>query len=304
MNRPTVRTGTLLVMIATLVLVIVVAALVTRPFSRDHAGARSTGVTVSPAPTEPPPVPRPVFPDESTTGVPAGTVLTPASGEVRVTTPATVLDALDLAGNVVIAAPDVVITRSKIHGTGSEAFGIMVESGSVTISDSEIFGFANGIGFDDWSAHRVNIHDMSEDGVKLGSNVTLADSYIHDLTPGPGAHGDGAQMQDGVRDLVVTGNVIDVSSWDGDPGMNAALFLKPDFGPSSLGPVTIAGNYLNGGGYVLYCVTGGDADYVVENIAITDNRFGRSFNYGPAAINAPMTQSGNVWDDTGLRLSL
>ena len=192
-----------------------------------------------------------------------------------------------------------VIKNSRIHGSDSN--GIYVRSGSVSVYDSEIYGFENGIGFDNWSAYRVNIHGTYGDGVKLGSNVLLQDSWIHDLTPASGAHADGGQMQGGVRNLVVRHNVIDLSTVG---SANAALFLAPDLGPSTDGPVTINNNWLDGGNYTLFCVDGNNGQYLVKNISITQNRFGRHSHYGPSRINVPITQSGNTWDDTGAALTL
>ena len=145
---------------------------------------------------------------------------------------------------------------------------------------------------------------MSEDGVKLGSSVALVDSWIHDLVSVEGSHNDGAQMQTGARDVLVQGNVIDVSGSDGAPSGNAAIFLSPDLGPSSPGPVTIVGNVLDGGNYILYCVDGAQGQYVVSNITIAQNRFGRMFRYGPSRISVPVDQDGNVWDDTDEELQL
>jgi hypothetical protein len=237
-------------------------------------------------------------PGPGTVGVPSGTDLVPVRGGLRVTQKGAVVDGKDIAGPVVVAAPDVQIKRSRIVGDGSADFGIIVESGDVTVSDTEVYGFRNGIGFDNWAAYRIDLHDVSDDGVKLGSNVVLEDSWIHDLTPAADAHADGGQMQGGSRNLVVRGNVIDVTSRGGSLG-NAALFLAPDLGPSSDGPVVIADNWLNGGNYTLYCVDGNNGEFYVRNIAITGNRFGRDFNYGPATVNVPVHQDGNVYDDTG-----
>jgi hypothetical protein len=258
-----------------------------RPEQQSDAPVRSAG-------------PRP-GPD--TTGVPTGTALTPATGGIRVTEPGTVIDALDLRGSVVVAAPDVVIRRSRIVGTPESPYGVFVESGSVAIYDSEITGFANGIAQDNWSAHRVDLHGMAEDGVKLGSNVTLESSWIHDLTPEPGAHADGAQMQTGVRNVIVRNNVIDATV-DGGPGGNSAIFLAPDLGPSTEGPVLVRDNYLDGGNYVLYCVDGADGQYTVGNVTIRSNRFGRNFRDGPASVNVPIAEAANVWADTAEPLAL
>ena len=131
---------------------------------------------------------------------------------MRVTQANTVLDGKDINGSVVIDASNVTIRRSRIHGDATDDYGVLVRSGSVTIEDSEISGFSNGIAGDSWTATRVNLHGMADDGVKLDDNVTLQDSWIHDMTPSPGAHADGGQMQSGSRNVVVRHNVINMAS--------------------------------------------------------------------------------------------
>jgi hypothetical protein len=271
------------------------AAPTSKPSSQPHAtSSPRPGVAAAPAPAPAPPPAVGGKPGPSNTGVPAGVTLTPATG-LTVTTPNQVLDGLDIRGAVNIDAPGVQIRNSRI--TGGDYYGILVESGSVTVTDTEISGFENAIAGDGWTAVRVNIHSVTGDGVKLGSDVTLQSSWIHDLTPGPGAHADGAQMQDGVTNLVVAGNTID----PGDAA-NSALFLSPDLGPSTDGPVTVTGNWLDGGGFTLFCVEGSGGAYVVRNIAITNNRFGSSSGYGPVRITVPVTFMGNV-DASGALIS-
>ena len=237
-------------------------------------------------------------PGASSTGVPAGVTLTP-SGELLITTPNQVIDSLDIAGPVTVEAPGVVIKNSRIRG--SDVYGVIVNTGSVTITDTEISGFENGIAGDNWVALRVNIHSVYGDGVKFGDDVTLQDSWIHDVTPSADAHADGGQMQSGVSNLVVRHNVIDMTSAS---SANSALFIAPDLGPSTSGPVTIDDNWLDGGNFSLYCVDGNSGQYIVKNISITNNKFGRGAAYEPSRINVPVTQSGNVWADTGVQLSL
>jgi len=234
------------------------------------------------------------WPGPGDTGVPAGTSLK-ASGAITVTTPNTVIDGLDVSGTVTIAASGVVIKNSKIHGSGT--YGVYTRSGDVTIYDSEIYGFENGIGSSRWSAYRVNIHGTYGDGVKLGSNVTLQDSWIHDLTPAAEAHADGGQMQSGVTNLVVRHNTIDLAS---TKSANSALFIAPSLGPSSVGPVTIIDNWLDGGNFTVFIVDGDDGRYYVENITLSENRFGRHARYGPLRVNVPAITSNNVWADTGV----
>jgi hypothetical protein len=226
--------------------------------------------------------------------VPAGVSLTP-SGSVTVTQAGAVLDSLDINGSVTISAPNVVIKNSKIHGDGT-GDGVRVGNGTVTIYDSEIYGFENSIGYGDWAAYRVNIHSNTGDGVKLGSNTTLQDSWIHDLAPGDDAHADGGQVQDGVTNLVVRHNTIDVSS-----AVNSALFIQPIFGPSTAGPILIEGNYLSGGGFTIFVIDGGS--YRISNITVRDNTFGRPAEYGPNLVNVPVTWSNNKFADTGKSIS-
>ncbi|MBU4337164.1 MAG: DUF4082 domain-containing protein, partial [Actinobacteria bacterium] len=248
---------------------------------KSTATPKPTSTTTAPAV----PAPTTPKPGSSNTGVPAGVQLT-ASGGTTVTTANAVLDSLDISGTVVIDAPGVTIRNSRIQGDG--VYGVQVVSGSVTITDSEIAGFENAITGSGWTARRVNIHSVTGDGVKVGSDVTLDASWIHDLDPAPGAHADGVQMQGGVTNLVLTGNTIDVGS-----DANSAIFLAPDLGPSSAGPVTVNGNWLDGGGYALFCVDGASGRYFVDHISITNNRFGSESRYGPVRINVPVTMSGN-----------
>jgi Right handed beta helix region len=222
-------------------------------------------------------------------GVPPEVSLT-AAKKLRITRPNTVIDARDIRGRVVVRAPGVVISRSRIRGSGTGS-GVWVKSGDVTISDSEISDFENGIAGGSWRAFRLDLHGMTGDGVKLGSDVQLSDSWIHDLTPARGAHADGGQMETGVRNLLLTGNTIDVSA---SGRGNAALFLAPDLGPSTRGPVTIRNNYLDGGNFTVFCLDGNDGQYRVRNISITDNVFGDHHRYGRKRVNVPVVWTGNT----------
>jgi hypothetical protein len=228
-----------------------------------------------------------------------GTPLTPWSGGT-ITAANTVIAGRDITGQVTIAAPGVVIKNSKLH-IGSGSYNVLVRSGNVVIQDSELYGNPDGaaIAFDNWTGIRLNIHNFPDDGVKLGSNVRLQDSYIHDFATSPGAHADGGQMQGGEVNLVVRHNTILAQSTTGR-GTNAALFIAPDLGPSTNGPVTIDNNLLGGGNFAVYIVDGNNGQYFVHNISLTNNRFVRnSYGYGPADINVPVLRSGNIWDDTG-----
>ena len=121
----------------------------------------------APAPSSSQPAPAPAAgakPGPDNTGVPAGTSLTP-SGGLRITQANTVVDARDISGTVYVEASNVTIRSSRIHGSSSDDFGVLVRSGSVQIIDSEISGFQNGIAGNGWTATRVDLHSLTDDGV-------------------------------------------------------------------------------------------------------------------------------------------
>ena len=268
---------------------------VTPLFTPSEDDGDSVGEVPSPvtAPDEPS---SSVKPGPSNTGVPAGTVLSPYTGPKTITTAGTVIDSKDVSGALVIRAKNVVIRNSKIHDDPDAIAGIYVDgSGSATITDSEIYNFEVGITYSNWTAIRVNIHDMTADGMKISSNVRLQDSWVHGPKPSSDAHWDGGQVQNGVTNTVIQGNTIDASG----SNTNSALFLCPDLGPSTNGPLTVTGNWLNGGNYTVFVLDGNNGQYFISDISVTNNRFGNSFQYGRSNVNVPITQSGNVVDSSG-----
>lgn len=278
-------------------------------------------VTPSPAPTvrqTPSPTPKPSVPTPaptpsgsstitpsagkpgpSNTGVPSGTVLTSYTGPHTITVAGTVIDGKDVTGPLTISAKNVVIKNSKVHG--SDPIGInTTDSGSLIITDSEVYGFETGLVYTNFTALRINLHDTTFDGIKLSSNASVKDSWIHNPKPTGDAHYDGIQVQNGVVNTTISGNNIDVSGAQS----NTALFLCPDLGPSTAGPLTVTGNWLNGGNFTVAVLDGNNGQYFIKTIVVKDNRFGSDHNYGPSNVNVPITQSGNVIDSTGAAYSL
>ena len=247
----------------------------------------------------PTPTPTPVAsgrPGPSSTGVPDGVALSAYTGPSTITTAGTVIDGKDVRVGLTIRAKNVVIRNSKIHDDLTAVAGVYVEgSGSATITDSEIYNVDLGITYGNWTAVRVDIHDTASDGVKMSSGARLENSWVHSPKPTSGAHWDGVQVQNGVVDAVIQGSYIDARG----SGSNSALFLTPDLGPTTNGPLTVRGNWLDGGNFTLYALDGDNGRYFIRNITITGNRFGRGASYGPTYVNVPVTWSGNVWDDTG-----
>ncbi|MBK6849443.1 MAG: hypothetical protein IPG96_18600 [Proteobacteria bacterium] len=126
------------------------------------------------------------FPNAQSTGIPAGTVLTPYTGPKVITIATTVIDSKVITGGLEIRAANVLVKNCKISGVGSgeDVIAIATEStgASVTIQDSEIdagSGPYTGIGDINWTALRVNIYNGHR-GVHCYDNCTLQDSYLHD----------------------------------------------------------------------------------------------------------------------------
>jgi len=260
----------------------------------------TTATTTTTKPTTSASASSSVRPGPSNTGVPAGTVLSPYTGPRTISTAGTVIDSKDVTGSLVIRAKNVVIRNSKLHDDPGAVAGVYVDdSGSATITDSEIYNVQVGITYSNWTAVRVDIHDITFDAMKIGSNVLLRDSWVHNAKPSLDAHWDGAQVQAGVTNTVIQGNYIDSSG----ANTNSALFLCPDLGPSTNGPLTVTDNWLDGGNYSVFVLDGDSGRYYISDISVTNNRFGRASRYGPADVNVPVTWSGNVWDDTGKTVS-
>lgn len=234
------------------------------------------------------------FPDETTTGVPAGTTLTP-SGGLSISKAGTVIDALDISGGVTIKASNVTIKRSRITASSGTRYPVRVQSGNVVIEDTEISG-GSGVAVccGDFVLRRVNIHDVSE-GPRLNGNSTVENSYIHHLLRCSGCHIDALQSTGG-SNIVIRGNNIQAyNPATGDP-MNAAFQFGEEQAP--LRNCLFEGNLVNGGNYT---INGGGGGTTGAQCTFRNNQFQRNFRYGPAGNIGPGVtwESSNVWYDTG-----
>ncbi len=212
--------------------------------------------------------------------------------------PNQVVEGKDIRGTLRVRAPGVVVRNCRITGDGDGVGIDVTDGGTAVIEDTEVSGFANGISHSNWTARRVDIHSLTADGVKLGSNVLLEDSWIHDLTPDSDAHADGGQVQSGIENTVVRNSAIVVG------GANAALFISPSLGPSSKGPLLIENNYLEGGNFTIQVVDGNHGEYFIDDISVVGNSFGPEHRYGTHRVNVPVTWEGNSVSETGEELPL
>lgn len=238
-------------------------------------------------------------PSATTTGVPPGVDLEP-SRRVTVTEDGQVVDGLHVTGSIVVDADDVTIRRSLVEHTG-DGYAITLEDGrrNLMVEDSEIDGSGSSsrqaaICCSDYTLRRVDVHGVTE-GPRLGSDVVVEDSYIHDLRTCDDCHVDALQTTGG-SNIVIRNNSVDSTGAESDAYGNAALMFGEDTG--EIREVLVEGNYFNGGNYTL---NGGRDGAQGAEIVFRNNRFGRDSRYGAAANlgDAVDLDATNVWDDTG-----
>jgi hypothetical protein len=235
--------------------------------------------------------------------------ITTSNGNMTVTQANAVIENMDIHGVLTIKAPNVIVRNSVVRG-GRESTGIAcinvthVDAKNCLIEDVTIIPeFANdqqnGININmPGTIRRVNISGTVDGVMVFGDNVTIQDSFIHDLVRLPTTtqkdgftHNDGIQIQKGLGTRIVN-NVI-------TGGYNTAIMVTQDAGVT--GNLYIADNYLDGGGATINFSSNGAAK---KNLVIMNNRFGPNRrNVGMAIIRntvqSPLTEFGNVWDVDG-----
>lgn len=241
-------------------------------------------------------------------GVPSGTTLTLHAGDQTITTANTVIDGWDITGKLIIDAANVQVRRTKVRSTGVVGNGIEVKNphGGITpsasISRVTVTGFENSVYGGNLVVTNLDVSGMGSDGFQIFSNSTVQGSYCHGGAYVSGAHADCLQIFTGVVNATIRSNYLDAGS-----GGSSALFIAPDLGPNSAGPVTVSGNYFNGGGWTVQSVQGTDpvsgVHYKIADIEWVDNRYGNTHAYGYENITADglsfYDYPTNVRDDTG-----
>jgi hypothetical protein len=229
------------------------------------------------------------------------------SGSLTITSPA-VYERVRFTGTVAVdGVPRVngkaqVIFRDCVFERGGSGDNVRTRNdGHMALEYCTVIGGANGIAYSRYHAFRCNIYGQAQDGVKLGDDTLLEESWIHDLNPEAGAHADGGQMQSAAENLIVRNCHID-SRGNGSLG-NAALIIKNDSKTSlsGPGPVLIENNFLDGGNYTVF-IRVGSSGGTVDNITVRNNVLGGNFRYGYASTNTPFTGYGNT-DTSGNPIS-
>jgi hypothetical protein len=255
------------------------------------------------------------YPSPNTTGVPAGTTLTPIAQaslpagaswssqnqELDVSGNNITLTNLNIQGAVHITGVNDQINDSFIGGNGNPEVLVYNGASNTTMSHDEItaptstIGAVNNADGTPFTMDHSYLHNNCT-GV-LGAGLNLHDNYM--ITDGnvPGCH---------VEDIYIspdTDNVdIDHNTLLNPLDQTAAVFLDDHAGGGCGNKgVTINNNILAGGDYPTYGDNGSDCS---SGIVITNNRFSRLYfpnggEFGADAENvAATTWSGNIWDDT------
>ncbi len=283
--------------------------------------------TPTPTPTpEPSPTPAPGgFPNASNTGVPAGTTLTAYTGSCTISAPATIDAKTITCDALLIRAPGVTITRSKIVGR------VIIDTDidrtwSLTLTDSEVDAGAGdlpAIYNGNATILRSNIHGGHNalECQEHSSTCVMRNSWVHDQWQAP--TGDTH-----LGGILVLGNVVpctgtlvagvpacaefahntvacDAAVNSSGGGCTGNINLLPHFGP--LPGALIKDNLFVANVGSSFCTYGGAGmEHPADHIVYTGNVFQRGTNnqcaaYGPVtnfdAGAVGNAWSGNTWDD-------
>ena len=242
-----------------------------------------------------------------------------------------VLKRLDIAGGVVIDAPDVVLRDSRISACGGEDDSDVVavrywpEEGyrgaNAVVLRNEIRGTPEGCSHRARSGVRdvfgaapgllVQANDIAGagNGITVEYEGVVRDNWIHDLGHLPEDHHSGISTHGGAKRLRVRHNTVLLHGqvFEGGGGVSGALTIYSDFGHAQ--NVTLANNFVSGGSYVVYGGNSGD-DYSTPatSIRIIGNRFVcGDWLYGPIAAFSRRSPGNelrdNYCDGSGRRVS-
>lgn len=234
------------------------------------------------------------WPSASNTG--AKGPLTVRNENVTVTANGSVLENVEIRGTLKIAAVDVKVRNVKVVTTNTWVVIVDSTNANLTIEDSTLIGSKDSqssIVGGSFTGRRLDISGAG-DGIKLDrGNVTLADSYIHDLASFQGAHNDGIEITNAPNTRLEHNAILNKNS------QTSAVMIS-EFGSNPASGVVLTKNLLGGGGYTVY---GGSPD-TAKGHQVTDNRFTTRFfassgYYGPRAYwrDAGNTWTGNTWAD-------
>lgn len=245
------------------------------------------------------------FPDATNTGT-SGSLSSWSGGDTFSTPGQTITGQLIQLPGIGVTANNVTFNNCKIVYTGTlaadgvAAFFVANGVTGTTLTDCEIDGQSNierAIkGYDEITVTRCRIHHAGN-GVEVATQVTVVDSYLHDIvtTEGTTWHADGIQTGEGaVSDCLIRHNTILLPG-----GETGAINIIDNSHTFAYSNITVENNLLAGGSYCLYLDAG-----TLTNVAATGNHFSTRYfarvgQFGAWYNTTGFTVSGNVIDETG-----
>ncbi len=252
-----------------------------------------------------------VRPTAASTGVPPGTVLTPRTGDIVVTTPGQVLEKLDLRGTIWVRASNVTIRQSRIWGGPIDPNDSPIHVDSTTtgtvIEDCEI-GPDTGAdprraitGDAHFTVRRVNIHNH-QTAVRAAWDVRIENSYFHH-PGGPDSSGVFSYLPRGPGAIALYCNDIAMGvPAPGTPqqvGNDAYEGVDQTSTSVPLADLVLDHNWFGGGSYAVYI------KHLWKSATVTHNRWDRRAAYGPIDFTAttngtartPLVWTDNAYED-------
>jgi hypothetical protein len=208
-----------------------------------------------------------------------------------------VYDHIQVNGCTVVTAPGVTIRNSRLLGNGdcfytvnNKSTGLKLDHDEISCSDT-----ANtGVTLANYAISFSNIHGC-ENGLNVADvgNVSLTDSWIHNMFRGQGSHTDGIQIGQGAANIIFRHNTIAMSTDD-----NSAIIMWDEGNPQNSN-LQVTNNLLTGGGFTVYCPRAN-----ANNVTVIGNRFGTfAFGFSNGCTPGHATWLNNVRDSTGATIA-
>jgi hypothetical protein len=221
------------------------------------------------------------FPYSGNTGVPAGTVLTPATS-ANISTPGT-YSGFAFTGIFDITASNVTLQNCSVTSNNNSASWVIRIIGNLTnvvIKNCTIVGPGSAATPNEVDAiHCTDSSQFTVDGCDIsqtrhsvlisGGTTTVQNCYFHDLYSVSGSHHAGiwvgATSSANPSHLIQNNTIILNQNQTG-----GAVFLQNMFG--TITNVTVNANYLSGGTYTAYC-DGSRGGGAITNVSFNNNAF-------------------------------
>lgn len=242
------------------------------------------------------------YPDQTNSGVPAGTPLTARTGNIVVSTPGATISGISLTGgDIEVTANNVTIKNVSVTNGGQDSSDIHIDSGvtGTTIQDSTLSGTGSGIAYavsnGGGSPNTGTGLYMTNCAECWNGNGTLQDSYALVSANISGAHYEAVYVPGGTT----TPTVLEHDTLLNPHDQTAGIF-GDDHAWGPMHNVTIDSNLIADGGDNGAIVTGCNGDGNT-GMVVTNNRL--SYTYAASmsvgSSNVPATTwKNNVRDDT------